>query len=92
MQTPMITSSPPSAAIRAASSLTMPFLEPEDASPDRDRLPGHLRRVLRTPEHVHNVDVEIAWDVEEGVVGLLPQDLRLVRVHRHDPIPVLLQV
>src|SRR5687767_526024 len=67
-----------------------PLLEPEHARADRDGLARHLRRVLGTPEHVHDVDMDVRRDVEERGIDPLPQDLRLVRVHRHDAVAAVL--
>jgi glucose/arabinose dehydrogenase len=69
-----------------------PLLEPEHLRADRHGVPGHLGRVLRPPEHVHDVDGGLAGDVEERGVGLLTEHLLLVRIDRHDPIAVVLQV
>ena len=58
MQTPMITSRPPSDRDPGRLIAHDAFLEPECPRPDRHGVPRHLRCVLRAPEHVDHVDVD----------------------------------
>src|SRR5204863_2267354 len=53
---------------------------------------GDGRRLVRTPEHVHDVDRGVVRDLAERAVRALAEDLRLVRVDRHDPVAVPLEV
>ena len=92
MQTPMITSRPPSCAIRAGLLVHDPLLEPQDLAPiaTASRATSGVcsaRRKTSTTSTLH-----VVGDVGERRVGPLPQHLGLVRVHRDDAVPVLLQV
>ena len=65
-------------------------LQPQRGGAGRDRLPGHVRGLLRRPEHVHQPDL-----VRHGgqrPVDALAQNLVPVRVDRHDPPAVPLHV
>jgi lysine decarboxylase len=65
-------------------------LQPQRGGAGRDRLPGHVRRPVRRPEHVYQAD--LLRHVGQRPVHALAQDLVPVRVDRDDPPAVLLHV
>src|SRR3954447_17349715 len=68
------------------------LLEPQNLRADRDGVDRHRRRVLGAPEHVDHVDREITRCVAQRRVRGLAEHLRLVGIHRDDPVAVPLEV
>src|SRR3990170_577137 len=67
-------------------------LQPQDLRGDLHGLLGHRRRVGGPAEDVDDVDPHVLRHVEERGVGPLAEHLGLVRVHRHDPVALGLEV
>ena len=83
VQRSMTTARPPAAATRAASTLTMPELQPQAARPDGDRLLGMRYAQLGAPEDIHDVHGSRRGDRRRDIgIARQSQHRRLVRVDR----------
>jgi hypothetical protein len=62
-----------------------PQLHPQHLRPNPNRRLGHRPYLLRPPKYIHNI--HRLRHILQPRVSLLPQNLRLIRIHRNNPIP-----
>src|SRR6266481_4680565 len=67
-----------------------PQLHPQNLRPNPNRRFRHRQHLFRPPKHIH--DVYLLRNILQPRVSLLPQNLRLIRIHRNNPISRRLQI